>query len=226
MTLQIIANDIADFAVEQLTELGLAVVSVPSDDPSIEDHAIEFRNASGLAHAVSVQVSSYSPSFARTSLSIKHVATRPIEGTDFTYASLGWQHSEMQSKSRAGRIGEIVAAIRANNWFVPVDDLASGIVTDFRMETIIPKLREHFDGPVRLSQSATDGAIDTIEILDDDKVVAKTAFVGQAVIRLSYATLAGDERIIDYKSLNAFDEAIDRDLGGNPAPSAASGPRV
>lgn len=227
MTLQTIATDIANIAANQLAEMGLTVVPVSSDDPSLEDHSIEFRDARGRAHGVSVQVNSYSPSLANSSLSIQHVELKPIEGTRYSGTSFGWAHAELGSNSRAGRIEEIVAAIRANNWFVPIDDLDAGIVTDFRMGTIVPKLREHFfDGEVRLSRSAAGAAVDTIEILDGNTVAAKATFEGQARIRVSYTTVAGDVRDLEYRSLNAFEEAIDRDLGGTPAPTAGGGPRI
>ncbi|MCZ7860952.1 hypothetical protein O9X98_06000 [Agrobacterium salinitolerans] len=227
MTLQTLVTDITTIAANQLAEMGLTVVPVPSDDPSLEDHSIEFRDARGRAHGVSLQVNSHSASWANTSLSIQHVELKPIEGTRYTGTSFGWEHAELRSNSRAGRIDEIVASIRAHNWFVPIDDLDAGIVNDFRMGTIIPKLREHFfDGEVRLSRSAEGTDVDTIEILDGDTVTAKATFEGPARIRVSYATLAGDERVLEYRSLNAFSEDIDRDLGGKPAPTAASGPRI
>lgn len=221
MTLRTIAENITGFAGEELTRLGLTVVPVPSQDESTEDHSIEFRDANGREHAVSVQVNSYSPSWSNASLTIRHVEMKPIKDTRYSCASLGWVFSELRSNSRTGRIDEIIAAIRAHNWFMPMDDIEAGILTDFRMEKVIPKMREHFfDGEVRLSRSGADTSVDTVEIIGNDgEVDAKAAFVGQAIIRVTYRTLAGDERVLDYNGLSAFEEKIDRDLGGNPAPA-------
>lgn len=227
MTLQTIASDIEGFAAEELARLGLKVVASPSQDPMGEDDAIEFQDGQGRTHAVSIQVSSLSPSWARSSMSIRHTELKPIAGSRFSFAEMGWEHREFRSNSRVGRIEEVFAAITAHNQFLPVDDLQNGIVTDFRMESVIPKLLEHFDGEVRLSRSGADTDVDTIEIVaHDDKVVANLTFVGRSGIRLTYATLAGDERVLDYGWLTAFQEAIDRDLGATPALLNTGGPRI
>lgn len=227
MTLQKVVTDIQDLARQQLAALGLTVVPETSDDPSLEDHSVKFRDARGRAHAVSVQVNSYSPSLTKSSLSIEHVELKPIEDTRFSCMKSGWSHERLRSNSSAGRVEEIIAAIRANNWFVPIDDLEAGIVTDFRWETVIPKMREHFfDGDVRLSSSTAGAALDIVEILNDGKVTAKAAFTGQAIIRISYDTLAGEERVLEYNGLARFEENIDKDLGGTPTHTMASGPRM
>ncbi|MCV9964188.1 hypothetical protein OIU34_20090 [Pararhizobium sp. BT-229] len=226
MTLRTIAENITGFAGEELARLGLTVVPAPSQDESTEDHSIEFRDGNDREHAVSVQVNSYAPSWSNVSLTIRHVEMKPIDGTRYSCASLGWVFSELRSNSRTGRIEEIMTAIKAHNWFMPVDDLDAGILTDFRMEKVIPKLREHFfDGEVRLSRSGANTAVDTVEILDNDgEVAAKAVFEAPATIRVIYATLAGDERVLAYNGMAAFEERIDRDLGGTPARTA--GPRV
>lgn len=226
MTLQTIAENIAGFAAEQLAQSGLTVVPVPSEDPS-EDHAIEFRDGNGRVHAVSVQVNSLAPSWANSSLTITHVAMEAIEGTRYSSASPAWSFIELRSNSRTGRIEEIMAAIAANNWFVPVDDLEAGIVTDFRMKSVVPKLMEHFDGEVRLSRSGADTDVDNIEIVEVGREVGvRAALIGPAQIHVTYTTLAGDERVLDYDCLVAFEKAVDRDLGGRPAQSNGIGPGV
>jgi hypothetical protein len=226
MTLHNIAQNITDIAGEELTKLGLIVVPVSSQDASAEDHAIEFRDANGREHAVSIQVNSYAPSWSNTSLTIRHVEMNEIEGTRYSAASIGWAFTELNSDSLEGRINEVIAAIKSHNWLMPIDDIDAGIVTDFRWETVIPKIKELcFDGDVRLSTSGATSSVDTVEIIGDDGVVdAKAVFEGEAIIRVSYRTLAGDERILEYNGLAAFEENIDRDLGGNRIPTAS--PRI
>lgn len=227
MTLKKVADQIATLAAQQLAELGLSIVMVPSEDPDLEDHSIEFRDARGRTHAVRVQVNSHSPSLTNCSLSIEHVELKPIDGTRFTYAESGWAHAGLRRASTESTVEQIVTAIKANNWFVAADDLEAGVLADFRWKTVIPKLRDHFfDGEVRLSRSTPAARIDTIEILHDGEVTAKAAFTGQAVIRVSYPTLAGDERVLEYNGLARFEEKIDKDLGGNPTSAVALGPRV
>jgi hypothetical protein len=227
MTLRHVADQIAALAVTELAQLGLTVVMDPSDDPSLEDHSIEFRDTSGRTHAVRVQVDSNSPSLANSSLSIEHVELKPIEGTRYSCAGSGWAHAGLARASTERTVEQIITAIKANNWFVAVDDLEAGILCDFRWKTVIPKLRENFfDGEARLSRSASGSPVDTVEILHDGEVTAKAVFVGQAVIRVSYPTLAGDERLLEYVGLNKFQENIDKDVGGNPSPATASGPQV
>jgi hypothetical protein len=227
MTLRRVVTEIETLAGPQLAKLGLTVVPSQSADPSSEDHSIEFRDARGRAHGVSVQVNSYSPSLGNSLLSIERVELKPIEGTRFSCVKSGWAHAELRSRTPAGRVKEVLAAIGANNWFLPVDDIEAGIVTDFRWEKIIPKMREHFfDGDVRMSSSVVGGPVDTVEIIHDGKATAKAAFTGQAVIRVSYDTLAGDERVLEYVGLARFEENIDKDFGGSPAPTSVNGPRV
>ncbi len=227
MTLQTIASDIEGFAAEELARFGLKVVASPSEDPMGEDDAIEFHDGQGRTHAVSIQVSSLSPSWARSSMSIRHTELKPIAGSRFSFAEMGWEHREFRSNSRVGRIEEVFSAITAHNQFLPVDDLENGIVTDFRMESVIPKLLEHFDGEVRLSRSGADTDVDTIEIVGrDDKVVASVVFTGQSEIRLTCTAPDGDDRVLHYGWLTAFQDAVDGDLGATPALPNTGGPRI
>ncbi|MCS4089251.1 hypothetical protein [Rhizobium sp. BK176] len=227
MSLQRVAAQIEFLAGPKLAELGLTLVLHPSENPASEDHSILFTDARARAHAVSVQVDSNSPSLANSSLSIEHVELKPIEGTPLSCVKSGWAHAELRSNTIGGRVEEILRAIGANNWFIPVDDVEAGIVTDFRWEKIIPKMREHFfDGEVKLSSSVVGQPSDTVEIIHGGKTTAKAALAGQAVIRVSYETLAGDERVLEYVGLAKFEANIDKDLGGRPASTAGIGPRI
>lgn len=224
MTLQTILADIENIAAAKLAALGLKAVAAPTVDPMSEDHAIEFRDARDRVHAVKVQVHSYAPSWSSSSMVITHVEMKPIADTSLSYAETGWSHPQFESTSITGRIKELLTAISDHNWFEPEDDIEAGVVTDFRMETVIPKLLETFEGDVRLSRTAAEGPVDTVEIVSEEGTVEATLrFSGPSDISLVYRTILGNYRTLEYDCLNSFDQAIDTDLGRRPSNGPASG---
>jgi hypothetical protein len=224
MTLQTILADIENIAATKLAALGLKAVANPTDDPMSEDHAIEFRDARDRVHAVRLQVNSYAPSWSSSSMVVTHIEMKPIAGTTLFYAEPGWSHPQFESTSVAGRIKELLTAIADHNWFEPEDDVVAGVVTDFRMETVIPKLLETFEGDIKLSRTAAEGPVDTVEIVDEGgNVEATLRFSGPSDITLAYRTILGNDRTIKYDCLKSFNQAIDADLGRRPANGPGNG---
>lgn len=231
MTLEKIAHDIRGFGHEWLEKFGLTVVPVESDDPESTDHAISFRDAAGLEHVVSVQVSALSPAWKNTSMTVEHTTLDQIEGTDFKLASAEWFHHGFQTNSRVQRVEEIMEMIAAHNRFTPVDDLDAGIVTDTRIPKIIARLRTIFgedeQGSIRLKASSGNGACDTIELLSKSDVLDfRVEFHGRSGIRVTYPTLAGDTRVLEYDHLGAFNRDFDKDIGCSRRSAPASEMRL
>lgn len=225
MTFQQLVADIQAEAGQRLRELGLTVFPITAKFPGAEDHGIEFRDEVGRSHAVNVNVSSQYPTLDNATIAIEHVSLQPVEGTRFSCVKSGWSYQGLPFGSPSKKIDHILTVIREHNRFVPNDDLEAGIVKDFRWASVIPAMRKQFfDGEVRMGRSKPGGPYDFVEILHGNEVSAKAAFDGGATIRVTYETICGDDRVLEYNGLVRFNENLGRDIGGI-VPSETHGPR-
>nr|WP_250808422.1 hypothetical protein [Neorhizobium tomejilense] len=224
MTLNSIVRDIDRYGRSKLDMLGLTVHAVESQFADTEDHSVEFRDAAGRVHAVSLTVSSLAPSWNSVSLSRQHFDLNDLPGTDVKCVKLGFSFPDLESATPGAKVAELLTYLRDNWSFAVIDDPENArTVTDSRFIRVLPLLMERFDNEVRFERSAPGGRVDIVKLVDDTGKASLTVQLGMGHVWITYEE-DDEEKKLHYRTFPEFEDNFPNDMPVNPV-GRQGGPR-